>query len=75
MTSVPANDATAVFLPVKNGRVYDLVPANDARKTWFFCLGMASLPADDAREASFLLHQKAASELGALVGVPMAHGR
>ena len=37
----------------------------------YFCVGMISLPADDAREACFLLHRTAASELDGISGVPM----
>ena len=37
----------------------------------YFCVGMTSLPADDAREACFLMHRTAAPELDGISVVPM----
>ena len=51
-----------VFCPAKTEGFMIWLPVIDAKRDRFFCLGMTSLPADDAREALFLLHRTAASE-------------
>ena len=70
MTYLPANDATEVPYPLKTEGFMTWLPVNDARMTRFFCLGMTSFPADDARRHVFFLHRTAALELD-LISDPM----
>ena len=63
MTSLYANDAKVVFCSSKTeGSMIGFLSMTQGGHG-YFCVGMTSLPADDAREACFLLLQTAASEL------------
>ena len=54
MASLSANDATVVFFSSKTeGYVISYLPMTQGGHG-YFCVGMTSLPADDAREAYFL---------------------
>ena len=48
---LPMTQRGIVFCPPKTEGRTTRLPVNGARGKCFFCLGMASLPADDAREA------------------------
>ena len=47
------------------------MPANDSRAAWPFRLEMIPLPADDARQACFLLHRTATSGLNPISDIPL----
>ena len=63
MASLSANGATVVFCSSKTEGSMTGYLSMTQGGHGYFCVGMTSLPADDAGEACFLLHRTAASEL------------
>ena len=71
MAALSANDAKVVFCSSKTEVCMIGYLSMTQGRHGYFCVGINSLPADDAREACFLLHRTAASELDGISEVPM----